>query len=57
MTKRTTRCNRYENTLDTPPSLLYAAESSPETDLQDVDWHPVHDYMFGSVGDDKKLMM
>jgi histone-binding protein RBBP4 len=23
----------------------------------DVDWHPEHDYMFASVGDDRKLMM
>ncbi|KAL7425057.1 Histone acetyltransferase type B subunit 2 [Cryptotrichosporon argae] len=23
----------------------------------DVDWHPVHDYMFASVGDDRKLMI
>jgi hypothetical protein len=24
---------------------------------QDVDWHAEHSYMFGSVGDDKQLMM
>lgn len=23
----------------------------------DVDWHPEYDYMFGSVGDDRKLML
>lgn len=24
---------------------------------QDVNWHPLHDRLFASVGDDKKLMM
>lgn len=23
----------------------------------DVDWHPEYDYMFASVGDDRKLML
>ncbi len=25
--------------------------------MQDVAWHPRHEYMFGSVGDDKKLIL
>lgn len=36
------------------PLRKYSGHSS---NVGDVDWHPEHDYMFGSVGDDKQLMM
>jgi histone-binding protein RBBP4 len=25
--------------------------------VEDVQWHPLHDAIFGSVGDDKKIML
>jgi histone-binding protein RBBP4 len=25
--------------------------------VEDVAWHPLHDTLFGSVGDDRKLLM
>lgn len=36
------------------PYRIYRGHSAV---VEDVDWHAENDYMFASVGDDKKLMM
>ncbi len=36
---------------------VMALTLSNTVDMQDVAWHSKHEYMFGSVGDDKQLII
>ena len=45
--------------LPSPPQSLHALHiyQGHGGVVEDVAWHPRHEYLFGSVGDDKKLIL
>lgn len=55
---RTTQYDLCANMLDTPDSSMCVFPYQHyQLTTQDVDWHGHYDYMFGSVSDDKNLLL